>query len=282
MDCVTVTTDKKYLNHTLCFLNTLNTHSDNIHVLLRAVNLSASDITMIKCVYSGIEIIQDNINLNETDLKLKNDQSWSWTGLKNISKNSFTYSDHMCYTNNMRFDNICTLLARDNVKRVINMDVDQLFINRFDPDDFFKNNEIVTLNEMDQPRDVDVSDFYSNVWIPDVWQADEKFVSTQPIIDESIIGCVNNNKTRHFFNQAREMIHQDFFNWDADFDILNKLYHQTHDSIKFSSPDFKFMDRWRYNDTSIIWNGAGNNRNTIKKYQHKHTQQLEHVWNKYS
>ena len=269
-DYITITTDADYLHHCGCFLLTLKKHSINKpSVLLRTVNVSARHIKLLQAIYPGIEIISDNVSLSTTPDRLKGDESWSWAGYNNMKDKSFLVSDLMCYTNNMRFHNICILLQRPHVKRVINMDVDQLFINDFSFDDLFETGDILTFNEHDQHEIVCVDDIERGVWIPDVWRSDESYNTSEPLIDESMIATVNNKFTRSFFNQARDRIERDFFNWDADFNILNQLYSEFKNTIVFKTPKIKYIDRWYYDDSSVIWNGAGNNRVTVSKYVNK-------------
>jgi hypothetical protein len=267
MDYITVSTDTAYLEHTLCFLHTLRQHAvSDITAHVRGVSLHHTEIDRIKRVYDNIIIINDSTDLSKQRNKLKEDQSWDWTLLSDIKNNSFTYSDFMCYINNMRFDNICDLLEDKNTSRVINMDVDQLFVNEFDLDELFTGGDILTFNE-NAPPEMDVSECVPRVWIPEVWTSDDTYETSHPLNDESMIGIVNSELTRRYFHEARDMIHEDFLNWDADYNIINQLYNTYTDVIDIRSPSLRFCDRWIYSNDSVIWNGAGNNRTQVDKYR---------------
>tara|TARA_B110000467_G_C18301294_1_gene471553 strand:- start:559 stop:1248 length:690 start_codon:yes stop_codon:yes gene_type:complete len=228
-------------------------------------------------VYDDITVIDDSTDLSTKRDKLKGDQSWEWSSLSDIKNNSFTYSDFMCYINNMRFDNICTLIDLPDTNRVINMDVDQLFINSFDINDMFKQGDIVTFNEHDQLTSIDTSDIHAGVWIPEVWTGGDTYTTDYPLNDESIIGVVNSETTRDYFNQAKRMIHEDFLNWDADYNTINYLYNQFADRISFTSPELKYNDRWYYSPDSVIWNGAANNRDKCQRYIDKRRDILNEI-----
>lgn len=278
MDYITVSTDTEYIEHTLCFLYTLQQHSTtHIKVLARGVNLSSTCIDSLRSVYDDITVIDDSTDLSTKKDKLKGDQSWEWSSLSDIKNNSFTYSDFMCYINNMRFDNICTLIDLPDTNRVINMDVDQLFINSFDINDMFKQGDIVTFNEHDQPTSIDTSDIHPGVWIPEVWTGGDTYTTDYPLNDESIIGVVNSETTRDYFNLAKRMIHEDFLNWDADYNTINYLYNQFADRISFTSPELKYNDRWYYSPDSVIWNGAANNRDKCQRYIDKRRDILNEI-----
>lgn len=264
MDYITITSDDVYFKHCYTFLKSLSRHSKNINVLLRCVNMADRQINSLEDIYENLEVINDQIKLSKVKNRLKGDMSWQWVGLENIKGSSYTYSDHMCYTNNMRFDNICSLLSRDNVSRVVNMDVDQIFVNDFSFDELFTSDaDVYTFNEHDQ-KIKNIKDISDRVWIPDVWLI-EGYKTDEPLIDESLIAVNKNRKTIDYFSQAKELIHNDFYNWDADFKIINQLYKTT--DIKITTPKLKFIDRWYYNDDSVVWNGAGNNRITNNKYR---------------
>ena len=267
MDYITVSTDTTYLDHTLCFLHTLQKQSvSDITAHVRGVNLSHQETERLKRVYDNIIVINDNTDLSKTKTRLKGDQSWSWSSLSDIKHNSFTCSDFMCYINNMRFDNVCDLLEAANTTRVINMDVDQLFVNPFDINDLFSTGEIITFNENDPPA-ICLDSVLPDVWIPEVWTSDDTYNTEYPLNDESLIGITNTELTRKFFSQARELMHKDFLNWDADYNTINKLYTVYSNEIQFKSPELKYCDRWLYSSDSIIWNGAGNNRERCKQYR---------------
>jgi hypothetical protein len=264
---ITVTSDGRYFDKLLVFLKSLYT-TNSIDTLVTLVNVDKHKQEKIKKISNKIKINLIEKNIPNRVIGLKNDNNWQWVGLKNIKENNFTYTELSAFCNNIRFENILKCLELD-YKYVINMDIDQIFINNVKFGNFFNKHDFYCFNESKNFKSFknrNLKDLKpENTWVPESW-LDKLTVIDQPLTDESFICVKNNNKIKKFFKEADTLIKKDFLNWDADFYILNNLYKKYKDVISFDTIYTEFNDRWFFDRDSFIWNGAAEIKTNNKKY----------------
>ena len=270
---VTCTADESYLKYLKVLLQSFSEHCPEVNFFCRLVNVPAEKIEMVYSWNPRVELLTENVTLNSRPDRLKEDNSWAYAGLSNIRKCSFLVSDLACYCNNKRFDNINILLSRQNVSHVVNMDVDCIAVNKFNVENLLSNHDIAIFNE-NAPlvSETGICEALNQkMWYPGKWK-DDKFVTQYPFNDESFIGIKNNQSTRLFFSRASADMCTDMMNWDADYQILNKLYHEFKSDIMFKDLPVEYIDRWFFSPSSYIWNGAAEgkflNKNFIDKFNH--------------
>lgn len=106
------------------------------------------------------------------------------------------------------------------------------------------------------------------MWYPERWK-DDTFTTQFPFNEESFIGIKNNNSTKLFFARAAEEMDRDKMNWDADYQILNSLYHEFQSKIRFKDLPVEYIDRWFFSENSYIWNGAAEGKFLNLKFGNK-------------
>jgi hypothetical protein len=264
---ITVTSDDIYYDKLEVFLKSLYSNND-IDTYVTLVNVDKIKQEKIKKISNKIKINIINKNIPNKILGLKNDNKWQWVKLKNIKNNNFLYTQLSAFCNNIRFENIlkCLELKYDYV---INMDIDQIFINKLNLNNFFNKHDIYIFNENKDFKSLKKRQLGkidpSKTWVPESW-IDKKIKIKKPLTDESFICVKNNENVKKFFKEADNLIKKDFLNWDADFYILNNLYEKYKDIISFETIYIEFNDRWFFDKDSFIWNGAAEIKNNNKIY----------------
>jgi hypothetical protein len=269
---ITVTSDDIYFDKLIVFLKSLY-YTNDIDTIVTLVNINKSKQEIIKKISNRITLKLINKKLSNKVIGLKNDNKWQWVDLKNIKKNNFTYTEKSAFCNNIRFKSILNSLHL-NYDFIINMDIDQIFINKINLNDFFNKHDFYIFDESKDFKSLKERDLKNlnpeKTWVPESW-LDKKTKIEKTLTDESFICIKNNDKIKNFFKEADNLIRNDFLNWDADFYILNNLYKKYKNEISFDTIYLEFNDRWFFDEDSFIWNGAAeiktNNRIYIDKYE---------------
>lgn len=273
--CFTVTSSIEYDERLRVYLKSLSKTNPNDFVLCRLVNYDNRED--LQKIFPNIEFILSTTNLSKKRDRLKGDQNWKYASLSSTRKCSFLVSDYECYCNNKRFENI--VRAFDiGFENVINTDVDMIFNKTINCAKLLGDNDIVLLNENEDLLSESgiYLDRVRNMWYPGKW-LDSKFKTDSPVCEESFIAIKNTPLVYDFFCEADRMLHNDFFNWDADYIILNNLYRKFSAILKISNLPVEYSDRWFFSENSYVWNGAAEVKHVNQSYIDRYNQILAEI-----
>jgi len=262
----TVTVDESYYHYLKVYLKSLQQTNPNAWVLCRLVNFDKE--VEIKQYFTNIIFEKTTTLLSKRKNRPRGDISWQYATFKNIRNCSFLVSDFQCYCNNIRFDNINKL--QETAQYIINTDVDIIFNKEIDLKVLFKDTDFLFLNE-NEPFSTETGIALlpkKNQWYPSTWY-NLNALSDMPFCEESVFAIKTTPYTKLFIQEAETLIKQDFLNWDADYQILNKLYKKYITNIKFKTLPVEYCDRWFFSKNSYIWNGAAEIKTLSQEYKDK-------------
>lgn len=266
-DIITVTCDENYSPYARVFVNSLNSHNENINVAIRAVNCSTSCISMLKSLGSNVTVIDDRPDVSSKRNLLSHGQELVYDGLfESLTKNKTSVrsprllcSEQMAYCSNIKFQTIKTLLEKHN--RVIYMDIDSII--RDDISELFN---ITSSGDIAMYKDAPYTEQHPG---------SSRLQGNEVLYHGGLIGFNNTERSKQLINDWVDVVTKDMFNWDVDEDIFYSAHHDNTVNIICVPVTYKDED---LEYESAIWSGAGQTKfsqdryiNECKKYDTQFT-----------
>ena len=255
---VVCSTNEKYIQYLLPFLNSINNNCNGINVVIRLVNVKTK-----LPVYDNINIYQiheeklfnTDIVVNDEDIKYLN-----YNELKDIVKNnhlgnSIFKKKEAIYCSNIKFNTINQLL-NNNFKYICYLDVDTIV-----------RKDISNLTDITKTYDIamfiDDNDIDSYI---------TKHGDSYMGLNAGFMYINNTQISKVFYKQLENNVNDDIFNIEADEVEFQKLYKTT--DINMMLVDFKYKDNGpKYNNESYMWSGQSDEKifnvifkNEVKRY----------------